>query len=180
MKRGWILGIILSVGSMAAIAQVLSPYAGQHTRDIKALSQQEIMDYLDGKGMGYAKVAELNHYPGPRHVLDLADSLALTPDQQKETEQLFNAMQTKAQALGAELVTKEAELDQKFAAGKLTAEELEILLQSIGELEAKLRYVHLSTHLQQKSLLSQHQVMMYDQLRGYAGGGHSQGQHHGH
>lgn len=49
-----------------------SPYAGQESREIKALSPDEIAALRKGDGMGFAKAAELNGYPGPRHVLDLA------------------------------------------------------------------------------------------------------------
>jgi hypothetical protein len=36
---------------------------------------------LKGEGMGMAKAAELNGYPGPTHVLTLAKELALTESQ---------------------------------------------------------------------------------------------------
>ena len=39
--------------------------------------------------MGLALAAELNGYPGPRHVLDLADQLGLTPEQQVEAQRLL-------------------------------------------------------------------------------------------
>ena len=64
----------------AALAQV-SPYAGQQTREIKALSAQEIDDLLNARGMALAKAAELNGYPGPRHSLELADKLGFSPEQ---------------------------------------------------------------------------------------------------
>jgi hypothetical protein len=51
-----------------------APYAGHQERPIKALAPEEVAGLLGGEGMGYALAAELNHYPGPRHVLDLADS----------------------------------------------------------------------------------------------------------
>jgi hypothetical protein len=54
-----------------------SPYAGDETREIKALSPQEVSDLLAGKGMGFAKTAELNGFPGPAHVLELASQLQL-------------------------------------------------------------------------------------------------------
>jgi len=38
-----------------------------------ALSVEQIEQYRAGAGMGYAKAAELNRYPGPMHVLELAD-----------------------------------------------------------------------------------------------------------
>jgi hypothetical protein len=62
-----------------------SPYAGEEARAIKALSDQEIEAYLSGQGMGYAKAAELNSYPGPKHVLELARELGLTPAQEEQT-----------------------------------------------------------------------------------------------
>src|SRR5690606_34217987 len=52
-----------------------SAYAGISGRDIKALDSASVNNYLSGAGMGFALSAELNGYPGPRHVLDLADSL---------------------------------------------------------------------------------------------------------
>ena len=58
-----------------------SPYMGQESREIKALSPQEISDYLLGRGMGLAKAAELNGYPGPAHVLELAVQLEITSEQ---------------------------------------------------------------------------------------------------
>ena len=53
-----------------AQVDVKRPYSGQQGRMIKALSSKEVQGLLQGKGMGMAKAAELNQYPGPRHVLD--------------------------------------------------------------------------------------------------------------
>ena len=53
-------------------AQTTSPYTGEEQRAIKALSEEEIKDLLEARGMGLAKAAELNSYPGPLHVLQLA------------------------------------------------------------------------------------------------------------
>ena len=65
------------------------PYAGQQDRVIKSLSQHEINGLRKGKGMGLAKAAELNHYPGPLHVLDEAEKLSLTNEQLNKTRILF-------------------------------------------------------------------------------------------
>jgi hypothetical protein len=48
-----------------------SPYVGQLNSPVRGLSSQEVDDMLNGRGAGYARTAELNNYPGPRHVLDL-------------------------------------------------------------------------------------------------------------
>jgi len=74
---------LLAIGlGTVALAAGESSYVGQEKRAIKALSEQEIADYLKGAGRGSSKAAELNHYPGPRHVLDAAQGLALTPEKQ--------------------------------------------------------------------------------------------------
>ena len=54
--------LLLGVSSLT-FAQ--SPYAGQESREIKSLSPAEVDGYLAGAGMGFAKAAELNGYPGP-------------------------------------------------------------------------------------------------------------------
>ena len=46
--------------------------------------------------MGYARAAELNHYPGPMHVLELAESLELSADQLRRTQALFETVKEEA------------------------------------------------------------------------------------
>jgi len=177
--KNLVFGVIVSLVAVAAAANVESPYVGQETREIKALSQQEIDDYLNGRGLGYAKAAELNHYPGPRHVLDLANKLALTREQTRQTQAIFETMKAQAVALGKQLVEKEKELDRQFANGSMDAVSLHALSSDIGVLQAKIRYAHLVAHLEQKALLTKHQVQLYDQLRGY-GAAHGNGHSHSH
>ena len=166
----------LGILAFSASSTAGSPYAGQETRAIKALSQQEVEDYQKGKGLGFAKAAELNQYPGPAHVLEMAEKLGLSEEQTTQTQAIFRAMETQASALGKQLVEKERELDRQFVSGSINATSLKALLSEIGVLQAKIRYVHLSAHLEQKLLLSQQQVQLYDRLRGYgtsSGGGHN-------
>ena len=80
MKLRHALLFITALSATSAFGQHQS-YSAQHTRDIKALSAEEVNQYRAGAGMGYARAAELNRYPGPMHVLELAGPLALTPDQ---------------------------------------------------------------------------------------------------
>ncbi len=155
-----------------------SPNAGQEARSIKALSPSEIKGYLTGKGMGFAKAAELNHYPGPKHVLDLANELELTKEQLEQTKAMFASMKKQAVKLGKQLVEKERQLDQLFASGSIDTVQLKRMVLEIGSLKAKLRYVHLQAHLRQKEILTPHQVKRYDQLRGYGKAGLGHGHHH--
>jgi hypothetical protein len=62
----------LLAGALLADSRA-NPYADQQTRSIKSLSEEDIAALLNGEGMGMAKAAELNGYPGPKHVLTLAN-----------------------------------------------------------------------------------------------------------
>src|SRR5882724_4734760 len=104
---------MIALASTAAWAQ--SPYAGMQTRPIKALSAQQIDDLKAGRGMGLALAAELNGFPGPLHVLELADQLELTQAQRAAMEQLFAVMKTEAVPIGERLIGEEADLDRQFA-----------------------------------------------------------------
>lgn len=164
--KNYIFGVLVSIFTMAATATE-STYAGQETRNIKALSQQDVEGYLNGKGLGFAKTAELNNYPGPGHVLDLVKELSLTENQIVQTKTVFDDMKIQAMALGTQLVKKELELDQMFSGGSIDSPSLKLLLSDIGALQTQLRYLHLNAHLKQNALLTTHQIQLYNQLRGY-------------
>lgn len=145
-----------------------TPYAGLQQREIKALSPEESRAFLEGQGMRLALAAELNGYPGPTHVLELAQPLQLTPQQRQATQALMDAHKAEARALGAEVVEAERALDRAFARRTVTEAELARLTARSAELQARLRAAHLRTHLQQAALLTPHQVTQYQVLRGYA------------
>ena len=145
-----------------------SPYAGEQTRQIKALSAAEVSTLLAGHGMGLARAAELNRYPGPRHVLDLAADLKLTPAQSSELNRVFDAMKSAALPLGRELVDRETELDRLFTSRRASAPTVLALTREIGRLQGELRAVHLNAHVATVGILQPAQVARYDELRGYA------------
>src|SRR5690606_19670228 len=95
-----LLGLILPAGLLAETEHGHAPYAGWDGRAIKALSPEQVDDLQNGRGMGLALAAELNGYPGPRHVLELAEPLELTAEQRAEAQRLFDAMQAEAIVLG--------------------------------------------------------------------------------
>ncbi|MPZ09411.1 MAG: hypothetical protein GEU89_04260 [Kiloniellaceae bacterium] len=163
-----VFAAILMAG--AAVADTASPYAGWPARDIKALSAQQIDDLAAGRGMSLALAAELNGYPGPRHVLDLGTDLGLTASQRAAFEALFRQMQAEAQRLGAAILAEEAALDHTFRSGRADEAALRERLAALGALQGDLRYVHLRSHLAARALLSPAQVAEYNALRGYAAG----------
>ena len=145
-----------------------SHYVGDENREIKALSEADTRSLLNGEGMGMAMPAELNHYPGPRHVLDLGERLKLTDAQKKSAGELFDRMHARAVQLGSQLVEKERALDKAFASGTINPKLLESMVKGIEDLRGKLRTTHLVAHLEVKNLLTQQQAAEYDRLRGYA------------
>jgi hypothetical protein len=172
-----LLALTLALVASAAVAQTPSaPYAGQQHRPIKALSAEEMRDLAEGRGMGLAKAAELNGYPGPLHVLELASELGLTAAQRATTEALFQRMQADARRLGEAILAAEQELDRRFAHGHINPTTLTTATQSVATLQGQLRAVHLAAHLEQTALLTPAQIAEYRKQRGYGStsghGGH--------
>jgi hypothetical protein len=144
-----------------------STYTDFKERKINSLSKDQIKGYLDGRGMGMALPAELNHYPGPKHVLELGDSLNISLEQKDQIQNIFDEMHEEAIILGESIVEKEKELDQLFASGKITDNSLASLISEISDLKGKLRFAHLNAHLKTRLVLNYVQIDKYDKLRGY-------------
>ena len=164
---------------VAAVAQSHQPYAGLEARPVKALSQDQIADLRAGRGMGLALAAELNGYPGPLHVIELADKLGLSADQRARVERLFADMKAEAVPLGEKLIAQETELDRQFASRSISADSLMRATAAIGETQGQLRAAHLKYHLLTLAILSPDHVRRYGGLRGY-GGGHRPQHHRAH
>ena len=173
------LAVCTLTAPVLAAEMPATPYAGQQTRTIKALSDDEIAALRNGEGMGMAKAAELNGYPGPIHVLALAAQLGLTESQHREVTAIFERMSAAAKLLGGELIVRERTLDQLFATGEVTSNRLSAEIAAIGELHGRLRSVHLAAHLQIRALLNPEQIVRYKQLRGYGEPTPVQHHHHG-
>lgn len=168
MKSTILICAVLAGGFTAAWAQhEHSPYAGQESRRIKSLSPTDVRGLLNGEGMGLAKAAELNGYPGPKHVIELAEPLKLTATQLDATQATFRKMNSRAKQIGAQIVEREQALDALFAGGLVTSDVLGRSVEQIGALQAELRAVHLDAHLSQVAILTPEQVAQYRRLRGY-------------
>ena len=163
----FVVALVMSGANTSVAQHSPSPYADEQAREIKALSQQEIQQFLAGAGMGFAKAAELNSYPGPKHVLELAAELQLTPKQATRTRRIRAEMSAETQRLGKFLVAAEVELDAHFSNGSIDEAGLRAATESIAALRGQIRASHLFAHLQLKTVLTQHQVHLYDLLRGY-------------
>lgn len=166
MRRIYVALAMLAV-ALATVAQ--QPYKGEQNRPIKALSATDIDSLQQGRGMGLAKAAELNSYPGPMHVLDSKEDLKLTASQVKQAEEIMSRMRAKAKSLGQRVIDAERQLDGLFASGKAGKETVAKSVRDIAHLQGELRLCHLEAHLEMKSILTKAQIAKYDELRGYAG-----------
>jgi len=161
--------LVIVATTATSSAQTTSPYAGQEQRAIKTLSDEEIRDLPEARGMGLAKAAELNSYPGPLHVLQLANELALSDAQRRATDSLYATMRERALSIGRQIIEAERTLDRAFANGAIEPATLRSQLRAIATLQGELRAVHLEAHIAQHALLTPEQIAQYDALRGYRG-----------
>ncbi len=118
--------------------------------------------------MGFALAAELNGYPGPLHVIELADTLRLTPEQRTRMEALHTSMKSEAAVLGERLIQQEADLDRLFASRTVTHASLSAATSTIGATQAALREAHLRFHLATVEVLTPEQAAHYNEARGYS------------
>jgi Spy/CpxP family protein refolding chaperone len=170
----------LALGLSAVHAQHGQSYSGQEARSIKALSDDEMKQYLSGAGMGYARAAELNRFPGPMHVLELADKLALTAAQRAETQKLMHAHKEAARQLGVSVVEAERALDALFRSERVAEHELAQHVHAAARAQGEYRLSHLETHRHMRALLTPEQIARYDELRGYSAAGGANPHKHGH
>lgn len=164
--RCFCLSAAVLLASTAAYGQ--APYAGMQSRPVKTLSKQQMADLGAGRGMGLALAAELNGYPGPSHVLELANKLGLSADQRLIVEGLFSSMKAEAVPLGSKLIEQEADLDKQFASRSVTPESLKASTAAIAVTQGQLRETHLKYHLSTVAILTPAQMQRYAELRGYA------------
>lgn len=147
---------------------VPSDYAGQETRLIKSLSEDDLEEIARGGGWGLARAAELNGVPGPTHLLELADEIGLTEQQRADIEVVRAQMLSDAITAGERFVAAEQSLDAAFQQGAPDADMLERLVAEAGQARSALRLVHLNAHLLTLPLLTDAQVSRYSVLRGYS------------
>jgi LTXXQ motif family protein len=154
-------------GPLAQHGQAGSPYAEFMGRTIKALQEAQVADLRAGRGMGLALAAELNNYPGPKHVLELAAQLGINDRQRKQLTDMSAAMTAETVGLGEQVISLETELDRLFASRAVTPASLDAMPQTIGQKQASLRTAHLKHHLTTRDVLTAEQSQSYDRLRGY-------------
>lgn len=159
-----------------------SRYAGEEARPVKSLSPEDIAELRRGGGWGLARAAELNGMPGPAHLLELKDALALAPEQVEAITAIHARMREEAIAEGERFIEAERALEDAFRSHSVTEASLEKMLTDIERSRARLRFIHLKAHLGTPDLLTEAQIAQYAALRGYHAhrGGAAHAGHGGH
>lgn len=105
--------------------------------------------------------------PGPNHVLDTTDDLALSNEQTEKVRHVRDEMRRAAVALGERFVAKEAKLEVSFRRGAVVEGELARQVTEIRATRAALRIAHLRAHLAVVRVLTDDQIEGHNRLRGY-------------
>ena len=169
--RMTIVLIVVLVITVPGLAQdgLNSPYRQQAASGLRGLDEKEIADLRSGAGMGLARAAELNSYPGPRHVLDAIEQgqLPASREQRERIQQIFNTMSGDAVRVGAKILVEEQQLEAGFRSAAMTEAGLRSRVAAIAALQGDLRAIHLSAHLATRRMLSDTQIARYNEVRGY-------------
>lgn len=144
-----------------------SPYAHTQSAEFPTLTPAEVRELRTGEGMGLARAAELNQFPGPRHLLDLKSDIGLSPAQVARIEEIREKMTTRAVAKGKDILHAERHLANLFASGHPTVTELNRITGHLGTMRGELQAIHLVAHIESTRELTAQQIESYDRLRGY-------------
>ncbi len=115
--------------------------------------------------MGLTDIVDINNYPGPKHVIDMSDQLALTKEQVIETKKLIDFVIHSTIDRGKEFLYAENELVNIFENGNIDENILRTKLDEIEKLRSEIRFIHLNTYLQMKQILTSYQINKYYELR---------------
>ena len=154
-------------GSGSGTGTAATPYSGFDKRQVASFSDAEVAAMLDGRGMGFALSAEINGYPGPAHILELADQLGLTTVQREVIRQRFEFMQVRAREAATRYVAAEKALDQAFRENVMDLVAIKRLTVEADNMRSETRFAHLQAHVEARRILAKDQLERYATLRGY-------------
>jgi len=168
--RAHLLAVSLAMLPLTADAQ----HAGhQHTPGAPSEGHQKAQACLDefdavvreGRGFGMAFAADQHGYPGPMHVLELKEHLALTPEQEARVRALMHAMFAESRPKSARLLDAEARLRALFAGGTADETAVRAATAEVERARTEVRVVHLLAHLKTRDLLTDAQRRAYHDAR---------------
>ena len=170
----WMNGLLLTSMAVLCIGLIstFSPVQSQQTKQVaaeieplQAMSQRDFNGLLAGRGMGLARIADISGYPGPMHVLEMAEELEITEQQREQTQDIMQRMRATAQRRGRELIEAERRLEALFDGGPVQPSAVDAALLEIARLQAQVRASHLHAHIEQARVMSSEQIEQYTELR---------------
>jgi Spy/CpxP family protein refolding chaperone len=170
MRAPLVLLVILALVPSTVAAQ----HSGhQHTPGAPSdghLRAQACLDEFDavvsdGRGFGMAVAADQNGYPGPMHVLELKDRLALTAEQEARVRAVMHAMFAESKPKSARLLEAEKRLRALFSGGGADETAVRAATAEVEHARADVRLVHLLAHLKTRELLTDAQRRAYQEAR---------------
>ncbi len=178
-----VLGLFMWISSIAVAptpasaqhhhhqAHQASPYAHTQSNDVPTLTPDEVRELRNGEGMGLARPAELNRFPGPKHLLELASELDLDPAQIRRIEAIHEKMRAQAITKGDDVLMAERRLANLFASVAVgeqpSVADVKRIAQHLGIMRGQLQAIHLLAHMESARELTAEQIEEYDRLRGY-------------
>ncbi|MGH6689848.1 MAG: Spy/CpxP family protein refolding chaperone [Gammaproteobacteria bacterium] len=138
---------------------------GDHHHAVQACITEFEQVVAGGRGAGMAFAADQNGYPGPMHILELRERLALTADQVAKAEALMRAMFDESRPKSARLLDAEARLRRLFAAGGADESAIRTAVADVERARTDVRLVHLLTHVRARDLLTEQQRRLYHDAR---------------
>jgi Spy/CpxP family protein refolding chaperone len=164
-----LLAVLLSGAALSAWAE--GPAAGiaepPAVWAAASLSGEQAAGLVVPSGMGRGRIAERNHHPGPSHVLDLADELGLDRSQIARLSDIERRLKADARDLAGDLLEQESVLAAGFAAATADAAQIGRISDTMAAIEAQLRTLHLTAHLETRAVLTPAQLARYEFLQGY-------------
>lgn len=142
------------------------------------LNQRETRQLREGRGMGMGRVAAVNGYPGPMHVLRQAEELELSDEQREQTSALRERVHARSRELGERIVAAESRLGDVLAADEVDRDALREALGEIADLRAELRAAHIEAHLDQADILTPEQREKIGEMEMGMHRGEGHGQRH--
>lgn len=161
---------VFAIASASALEQhphTASPHAHAQSAEVPSLTPDEVRALRNGEGMGLARAAELNHFPGPKHLLDLRMELKLGDARIERIKAIHRKMRTQAIAKGEDILQAEIRLANLFASGSPTPAQVNRASEQLGVLRGQLQAIHLLAHIESVRELTPEQIEAYDRLRGY-------------
>jgi len=129
--------------------------------DNSILTKEEVNAYLTGGSLDFDRVAEINHFPNPKRVLEIKNLLTLTRVQNNRSTISYKLMRKYAIKAGRKIVRKENQLNYLFQQPNVDLHAVKKLVSEIATLKGELRFTHLKAHVNQESYLTDEQITTY-------------------